>query len=116
MESSGRRETSGSRMANPVRAAPVRSTAARATAARSTPTSNTVPTALTAHVQALAPQQQGAVALAAEAKDTLVAFEDYVCDTQAKYEECAAIVKAAQSKLKFFDEERKVTVTPLNVE
>lgn len=80
----------------------------------------TKPTALTTHltayVESLFTHKQGAEKLAVEAKGALVDVESYVCDSQEKYEECAAIVKEAQSKFKFFDEQRKVTVTPLNDE
>lgn len=84
--------------------------------AKTQPPPKAPPTALTSYVESLFPHKQGAEALATEANGTLVDFEGYVCDSQEKYEECAAVVKEAQSKFKFFDEQRKITVTPLNDE
>lgn len=52
----------------------------------------------------------------AEAKELLGVIPGIVIESKAKYEEAAAILKEVSAKRKFLDEERKVSVTPLNNE
>ncbi len=66
-------------------------------------------------------QQQRVALEAVEAKDTLVALSDAhgkpaIITTADEYAEVGSALKLANDKFKFLDEERKITVTPLNDE
>jgi len=51
-----------------------------------------------------------------EAKELLGVVPGIVIESKSQYEEAAEILKEVSSKRKFLDEERKVSVTPLNTE
>ncbi len=57
-----------------------------------------------------------AEAAGAEGEQMLAALVDYTITTAAEYETCAGVLKDVKGQLKFIDEERKVSVTPLNDE
>lgn len=68
----------------------------------------------------LTAQQERAAAEAVDAKETLAALsyagKPAVITSQDEYVEVGAVLKTANDKWKFLDEERKITVTPLNDE
>ncbi len=79
------------------------------------------PSVLVEYTSGLASQQGRAAAEAAEAKDMLAAlFESdgkpAVISSQDEYEEVGSALKQANDKFKFLDEERKISVGPLNNE
>ena len=71
---------------------------------------------LTVYVESLQPSKDRAQTASGEAQAMLTLITGYVIHTQEEYEQCAELVKEIQGKIKLLDEERKVTVTPLNDE
>lgn len=83
-------------------------------------TSTTPPTALVALTtqvaDALTPQQITALQAAQDAHASYEIIREYKIANASDYEFTSEIVKEAKEKAKFLDQERKITVTPLNDE
>lgn len=71
---------------------------------------------LQVYTDALAPQQAFAAEAAAEGGAMLEMLAEYKIDSAEQYSACGEILREVKAKFKFLDEERKVSVTPLNDE
>jgi len=66
--------------------------------------------------EAVSVQRERAETEAVEAREMVSIIDSFKIGDAKAYEECGEIVKEVKGKIKFLDQERKVTVTPLNDE
>lgn len=86
------------------------------TATNTATTTAITTTSLSTYIESLSPQQISAAEAASESAGMVTLLQDFKITSKDSYAEIATIVQEVKAKLKFLDDERKITVTPLNNE